>query len=44
MYDRMLVLNSIQNIEKSLNEILAWTSHIISVNDFLTSSDGMILG
>ena len=43
MYDKSLVLDALENIEQSLNDILEWTPMIRSVDDFLTSSSGMIL-
>jgi len=43
MYDKALITERLQNIKTSLQEILEWTKHIHSVDDFLTSSDGMIL-
>ncbi|GHT54378.1 hypothetical protein FACS189446_3880 [Bacteroidia bacterium] len=43
MYDKSLVQESLLNIEESLQELLAWTEHIFTVDDFLTSSQGMIL-
>lgn len=43
MYDKSLILGNLNNIEHSLNDILEWTAKISSMNDFLTSSSGMIL-
>ena len=43
MYDKLLIVDRIENIEQSLNDILEWTENICSVDDFLTSSSGMIL-
>jgi len=43
MYDRIIILESLENIEQSLNDILDWTVHIDSVDDFLTTSSGTIL-
>ncbi|GHT52377.1 hypothetical protein AGMMS49982_12460 [Bacteroidia bacterium] len=42
MYDKILVQNSLLNIENSLQELLDWTCHISTVDDFLTSSHGMM--
>ena len=43
MYDKSLVIDALENIEQSLNDILDWTKNVRSVDDFLTSSSGMIL-
>ena len=43
MYDRELVLDSLQNIETSLNEVVEWTAHVRSVDDFATSPEKVIL-
>ena len=43
MYDKLLALELLQRIEKSLKEMIDWTVNIKSVNDFLFSADGMIL-
>jgi len=43
MYDKSLILDILENIEQSLNDIIEWTTTIRSVDDFLTSSSGMIL-
>jgi uncharacterized protein with HEPN domain len=43
MYDTSLLSDTLQNIENSLQELLEWTSHINSVNDFLSSTQGVIL-
>ena len=43
MYDKSLVSDALENIEQSLNDILEWTATIRSVDDFLTTSSGMIL-
>ena len=43
MYDRSLVIDALENIEQSLNDILEWTEKIHSIDDFLTSSQGMML-
>jgi len=42
MYDKSLVADSLQNIEESLLEILEWTAKIYSVDDFISSSGGMM--
>jgi uncharacterized protein with HEPN domain len=43
MYDKLLVQDSLKNIEESLQELLEWTEHITTVDDFLTSAQGVIL-
>jgi len=43
MYDKLLILDTFDNIEQSLNDILEWTITIRSADDFLTSASGMIL-
>jgi uncharacterized protein with HEPN domain len=43
MYDQSLILDELQNIENLLQTILEWTKHIQSENDFLTSTEGVIL-
>ncbi|MCL1933471.1 MAG: DUF86 domain-containing protein [Candidatus Azobacteroides sp.] len=43
MYDKSLILDVLENIEQSLNNISEWTATIRSADDFLTSSSGMIL-
>jgi len=43
MYDKSLIIERLQNIETSLETIILWTNRIYSVNDFLTSNEGMIL-
>jgi len=43
MYDKALVADSLQNIEESLLEILDWTEKIRSVDDFVSSPDGMMM-
>ena len=43
MYDKQLVLESLQNIGNSLQEILEWTAHVTTVDDFLLSSNGMMM-
>ena len=43
MYDKSLILDALENIEQSLNDIIEWTENICSADDFLTSSSGMIL-
>ena len=42
MYDKSLVADSLQNIEESILEILEWTAGIHSVDDFVSSSGGMM--
>ena len=43
MYDKFLAEELLQRIETSLKEIIDWTVCIKSVNDFLLSTDGVIL-
>jgi uncharacterized protein with HEPN domain len=43
MYDKLLIQDSLLNIEESLQELLEWTEPIATVDDFLTSSQGVIL-
>ncbi len=43
MYDRELVLDALQHVEISIDEILQWTSSVNDVDDFVTSTNGMIL-
>ncbi|KAA6301625.1 MAG: hypothetical protein EZS26_002231 [Candidatus Ordinivivax streblomastigis] len=43
MYDKSLIWDALDNIEHSLKDILEWSAQITSVDDFLTSSSGMIL-
>jgi len=43
MYNQPLISDALENIEQALNDILEWTVTIRSVDDFLTSSSGMIL-
>jgi uncharacterized protein with HEPN domain len=43
MYDKALLLDSLQRIESSLLKILERTSHVTSVNDFILSPTGMDL-
>jgi len=43
MYDKELILSKLKNIKTSLEEIIDWTGHVQSEDDFLTSSSGMIL-
>jgi uncharacterized protein with HEPN domain len=43
MYDRTILIESLQNIERVLQELIEWTSHIRSSDDFLTSTEGVIL-
>ena len=43
MCRKPLVLDALENIEQSLNDILEWTKTVCSVDDFLTSPSGMIL-
>jgi len=43
MYDKLLALETIKNIESSLCEVIEWSVDITSVDDFTTSPTGMIL-
>ena len=43
MFDKSLVLGTLQLIEESLQTINRRTSHISTVQDFLLSEEGMIL-
>ena len=43
MYDKLLALETLKNIEDSLCEVLEWSNGITSVDDFTTSPTGMIL-
>ena len=38
-----MILESFENIEQSLNEIVEWTANVDSADDFLTSPSGVIL-
>jgi uncharacterized protein with HEPN domain len=43
MYDRTVIIESLQNIERVLQELMEWTSHIRSSDDFSASTEGIIL-
>jgi len=43
MYDKLLAIETLKNIENSLCEIAEWSRDIVSVDDFTTSPNGMIL-
>ena len=43
MYDEFLAEELLQRIEISLKEIIDWTVHVKTVDDFLLSANGMIL-
>ena len=43
MYDEFLAEELLQRIEISLKEIIDWTVHVKTVDDFLLSTNGMIL-
>ena len=43
MYDKSLILEFIDNIEHSLNDVLEWTANIASADDFAISPSGIIL-
>ena len=42
MYNKALAADALQNIEESILEILEWTATIHSVDDFVSSSGGMM--
>ena len=42
MYNKSIIADSLLNIEESLLEILEWTKNIYSVDDFVSSSGGMM--
>jgi uncharacterized protein with HEPN domain len=43
MYDRTIIIESLQNIERVLQEVIDWTAHIRSSDDFSASTAGVIL-
>ena len=43
MYDKALIVEHLENIEASLQEVLEWTKHVCSSNDFTTSQERVIL-
>ena len=43
MCDKELILDVLDNIEQTLNEVVEWTEDVVSVDDFLMSHSGMIL-
>jgi uncharacterized protein with HEPN domain len=43
MYDRTTLVESLQNIERVLQEVIEWTSHIRSSDDFSSSTENIIL-
>ena len=43
MYDKLLAIKTLKNIETSLCEVLEWSHDVVSVDDFVTSPTGMIL-
>jgi len=43
MYDKSLILDALENIEQSLNDILEWSAAVHSVDCFLASPSGDIL-
>ena len=43
MYDTSLIRDALDNINDCLHEVSEWTSHISTVDDFVTSMNGMIL-
>ena len=43
MYDKLLALKTLKNVENSLCEVEEWSRDITSVDDFTTSPTGMIL-
>ena len=42
MYDKLLALKTLKNVENSLCEVEEWSRDITSVDDFTTSPTGMI--
>ena len=40
MYDKAILVEHLENIEDSLHEVLEWTTHVVSVDDFATSPEG----
>jgi len=43
MYDKLLALETLKNIEDSLCEVLEWSEDVSSVDDFTNSPTGMML-
>jgi len=43
MYDKLLAIETLKNIESSLCETVEWSRDIVSVDDFTTLPNGMIL-
>jgi uncharacterized protein with HEPN domain len=43
MFDRTIILESLQNIERVLQEVIEWTMHVRSSDDFTSSTEGIIL-
>lgn len=43
MYDKLLALETLKNIEESMNEVIEWTININYAEDFYKSNEGMIL-
>ncbi|MDR0692522.1 MAG: DUF86 domain-containing protein [Prevotellaceae bacterium] len=43
MYNRTIILESLQNIERVLQEVIEWTTHVRSSDDFSASTEGIIL-
>ncbi len=43
MYDKRVIIDILHRIEESLNEIIEWTKHISSADDFARTPEGVIL-
>jgi uncharacterized protein with HEPN domain len=43
MYNKLLAIKTLKNIENSLCEVLEWSHDVVSVDNFVTSPTGMIL-
>jgi len=43
MYDKALAINTLKNIQTSLDEVLEWCKDVTTVDDFVTSPTGMVL-
>ena len=43
MYNRTILLESLQNIERVLQEVIEWTTRVRSSDDFSASTEGIIL-
>ncbi len=40
MYDRLLTLETLRRLEESLEEIIAWTEHVASIESYLQNDKG----